>query len=174
MKITPRIQKARDFCIKMHEGQTRKDGSGDYYHHPFDVADILSQINTVSEDLIIAGYLHDVIEDCFPDNKEEGRNLISNYFGEGVAYLCWGVTNQSKKSDGNRAQRKAIDAAHVKKGNGETKTLKLADVKSNCQNIREELPEMAEYYIPEKLAMIENLKEGDPILYANVVQILKG
>lgn len=170
--MSDRIQKARDHCIKLHEGQIRKHSGEPYHVHPFAVAHKVKQCNNASENLIIAAYLHDVIEDCFDGDLEKGREYVSNYFGEDVSDIVWGVTNQSKKSDGSRATRKAIDAAHLENGTAEIKTLKLADIWHNCHNLHNENPEMAAYYIPEKRKVLPLLKEGDEELYKEVEEIL--
>ena len=56
-----RIKKALDFATIAHEGQKRFSGEP-YITHPFEVAKILAEMN-VSTDMIIAGLLHDTLED---------------------------------------------------------------------------------------------------------------
>jgi (p)ppGpp synthase/HD superfamily hydrolase len=72
MKLTKRIQKAIDKACRLHLNQVRKADESrlPYVSHPFSVAWILSGY-TDDEDTIIAGLLHDVLEDvagyCFED-----------------------------------------------------------------------------------------------------------
>jgi (p)ppGpp synthase/HD superfamily hydrolase len=71
MKLTQRIQKAIDKACQLHLNQVRKtDESLPYISHPFSVAWILSGY-TNDEDTIMAGLLHDILEDvpgcCFED-----------------------------------------------------------------------------------------------------------
>lgn len=54
--------RAEDFMKKAHEGQTRWDGSP-YWKHPQQVVDILKSWKITDPEIIIAGYLHDVLED---------------------------------------------------------------------------------------------------------------
>ena len=61
-----------------------------YYKHPFEVACILADIELDTE-TIIAGLLHDVIEDT-----PFGYEQVKNEFGEQVAMLVEGVTKLDK------------------------------------------------------------------------------
>ena len=56
-----RIREAYDFIIAKHEGQLRRSGEP-YYHHLIEVAYILAEL-TCGPNTIIAGFLHDVVED---------------------------------------------------------------------------------------------------------------
>ena len=62
MKLTPKIQQAINFVAEKHFGQTRKGIPFPYVVHPFSVAIILSGY-TDEEDIIVAGLLHDILED---------------------------------------------------------------------------------------------------------------
>ncbi|MDD6311246.1 MAG: bifunctional (p)ppGpp synthetase/guanosine-3',5'-bis(diphosphate) 3'-pyrophosphohydrolase [Firmicutes bacterium] len=79
------IEMAYDVAEEMHKGQLRKSGEP-YLIHPVAVAEILAGLG-MDEETIVAGLLHDVVEDT--DYTEE--QLISN-FGESVALLVDGVT----------------------------------------------------------------------------------
>jgi GTP pyrophosphokinase len=79
------IQDAYNFALKKHEGQFRKSGDP-YIVHPVDVALILSELHT-DPTTIIAGLLHDVIEDTSASYDE-----VKEFFGEEVALLTEGVT----------------------------------------------------------------------------------
>jgi guanosine-3',5'-bis(diphosphate) 3'-pyrophosphohydrolase len=79
------IQDAYNFALKKHEGQFRKSGDP-YMVHPVDVAIILSNLQT-DPTTIMAGLLHDVIEDTSASFDE-----VKDLFGEEVALLTEGVT----------------------------------------------------------------------------------
>ena len=55
------IRKAYEFILEKHQGQTRRSGEP-YYHHLVEVAYILASL-TCGPATIIAGLLHDVVED---------------------------------------------------------------------------------------------------------------
>ncbi len=68
-QITPDIFKAGEFAIEAHKGQVRKNEDIPYVKHLFDVAGILID-NNQSENLVIAGLLHDVMEDTDKTDKD--------------------------------------------------------------------------------------------------------
>ena len=83
------IEQAFHFAKKMHTGQKRASGEP-YFIHPLEVAAILVQMK-MDVPTIIAGLLHDIIEDT-PTSLDE----IRKNFGHDVAYLVDGVTKISK------------------------------------------------------------------------------
>ena len=83
------IIKAYHFSEFAHEGQFRNSGEK-YFIHPYNVAMILADLN-MDEQTIIAGLLHDVIEDTDITYEE-----ISLEFGKEVADLVDGVTKLKK------------------------------------------------------------------------------
>ena len=62
MAETKKIHDAIIFAAKAHEGQRRKGTDIPYITHPFEVAQILMEAGC-DETLIIAGLLHDPLED---------------------------------------------------------------------------------------------------------------
>lgn len=94
-KDSERIQKAIEVAKKAHTGQSRKTGEP-YIVHPLAVKKILEEWG-MDEDTIIAGILHDTIEDT-PLTLDE----IKNEFGESVAFLVDGVTKLSTARNGMR------------------------------------------------------------------------
>jgi len=94
-KESPRIQKAIEVATKAHEGQFRKTGEP-YIIHPLAVKKILEEWG-MDEDTIIAGILHDTVEDT--DLKLDD---IRKEFGDTVAFLVDGVTKLSTARNGMR------------------------------------------------------------------------
>ena len=56
------VKRAFEYANKLHKGQFRKSGEA-YIEHPVAVAQILADLN-FDENVISAGLLHDVVEDC--------------------------------------------------------------------------------------------------------------
>ncbi len=79
------IEKAYEMAFNAHQYQKRKSGEP-YIIHPLCVAIILAQLE-LDKETIIAGLLHDVIEDT-----EVSREEVIALFGEEVALLVEGVT----------------------------------------------------------------------------------
>lgn len=82
---------ALDYATIKHKGQFRKAGNVPYITHPINVAKLL-QANNCKDEVIIAGLLHDVVEDT-PTPIEE----ITAKFGKKVSDLVASVT---EKGDG--------------------------------------------------------------------------
>lgn len=79
------IRKAYEIANNAHEGQLRKSGEP-YIIHPLCVAIILAELE-LDKETIIAGLLHDVVEDTVLTSEE-----ITKEFGAEVALLVDGVT----------------------------------------------------------------------------------
>lgn len=95
-----RIVKAYQFGEGAHAGQLRKSGE-QYFIHPIHVSIILAELE-MDEDTIIAGLLHDVIEDTSYSCEEVGR-----MFGQQVAELVDGVTKLGKIHYESKEERQA-------------------------------------------------------------------
>ena len=94
-KDSERIKRAVSMAKKAHDGQFRKTGEP-YIVHPLAVKKILEEWG-MDEDTIIAGILHDTVEDTnltLDDIKRE--------FGDSVAFLVDGVTKLSTARNGMR------------------------------------------------------------------------
>ena len=83
------IIKAYNFAEAAHEGQVRNSGEK-YFVHPFQVALLLADLN-MDTATIIAGLLHDVIEDT-----NISYDKVREEFGEEIADLVDGVTKLKK------------------------------------------------------------------------------
>ena len=100
MKLTPRISEAINCASKLHCKQFRKgDPTLPYVSHLFAVAWILSEY-TDDEDIIIAGLLHDSLEDVEGYTYEQ----LESDFGKKVADM---VLNVSEDKTANEADKKA-------------------------------------------------------------------
>lgn len=83
------IKKAFILAKGAHGNQTRHSGES-YFSHPIAVAEIIIDLK-LDQDSIIAGLLHDVVEDT-----EITVNDIEKQFGKDVAMLVEGVTKLGK------------------------------------------------------------------------------
>lgn len=80
-----KIRKAYKFAELSHKGQYRKSGEP-YIIHPLNTAIILTTVYA-DTDTIIAGLLHDTIEDC-----EVTKEELEDLFGKTVSNLVYGVS----------------------------------------------------------------------------------
>ena len=83
------IQKAYQTAAEAHKDQKRKSGEP-YIIHPLNVAIVLADLE-LDKETIVAGILHDVVEDTIM--KEED---LKREFGDDVALLVDGVTKLEK------------------------------------------------------------------------------
>jgi (p)ppGpp synthase/HD superfamily hydrolase len=97
-----RINHALAFAAKHHDRQVRKGTRLPYLTHPANVAIILTRYGR-DEDTVIAGILHDVIEDCVRENytREMLEQRIGDKFGEAVLDTVLAVTQRNLDDEGN-------------------------------------------------------------------------
>ena len=88
-----RLEKAIEFATEKHKGQMRKSGE-EYITHPLKVASFLVEWG-MDIDTIIAGVLHDVVEDT-----ETPLDEIAENFDDDIAFLVDGVTKVGKARAG--------------------------------------------------------------------------
>jgi len=161
------VECARCFAIAAHESiqQRRKYTGEPYWYRSQRVAELVESVNGTQEQ-IAAAWLHDVVEDTGVTIE-----VIRDMFGETVAEYVDDLTNVSKPSDGDRATRKNIDKEHTATASPEAKTIKLADVIDNTNDIVSHDLKFAKVYLKEKLALLEVLKEGNEELYKQAEEV---
>ena len=118
-----------------HEGQTRKYTGEPYVTHPRRVA-AQAAVLGLSDDAVIAGLLHDVVEDCGITVEE-----LLTIFGLRVAHLVNLLSDTQTPADGNRAKRHSVQLTRIAKGaDQELQTLKMLDLVDNARSISEHDP----------------------------------
>lgn len=137
-----RIIDATRFAIKSHDGQKRKITGDPYIQHPMMVSLILAT-HGVSEDLIIAGLLHDVIEDCGVKHHQ-----LVGMFGQEVADLVADVT-EPPKAQMKWKDRKEAAIESIARYSPDAVMLKSADVLSNVSDILKHIDEAKEVFSPQ-------------------------
>lgn len=123
-----RISEAIEFASKAHAGQLRKGTSIPYVFHPLRVGELLLEANQ-PEDIVIAGILHDTLEDT--DIKEED---IQNQFGQKVLILVRGCT-EPEHDERPWEMRKQHTVEHLKTASVEVATIACADKLDNIRSI---------------------------------------
>ena len=97
-----RINHAFAFAAKHHDQQVRKGTRLPYLTHPANVAVVLTRYGQ-DEDTVVAGILHDVIEDCVLGGftSESLRTRIGEKFGALVLDTVLAVTEARTGPDGD-------------------------------------------------------------------------
>lgn len=166
----PLIARAAALATVAHEGQERDDGGGPYIRHPARVAATLARHFPADHALIAAAWCHDVIEDCPQISADQLRAAI----GDDALALVREVTNPSKGfPDLPRAERKAMDRAHIAVISKRAKLIKLADRADNLRE-GESCPDKAwlATYVGESRALAAVLHGTHPPLEAELADAL--
>lgn len=123
------ITKARKFAINAHKGQVRKsDIEKPMIIHPIDVGNILEDYG-FDENVIAAGYLHDVIEDT-NYTKED----IEKEFGSDICSLVISASEPDKNLSWEDRKKHTIDT--IKDLDIRHKAIVCADKISNLEDLR--------------------------------------
>lgn len=128
-----KLNKAINFAVKAHAGQTRKLKKEPYILHPLEAAAIIGRISD-DEDLLCAAVLHDVTEDA-------GVSLatVKRKFGKRVAELLSHETENKRKGlspESTWRVRKEESIAELKASDDkDVKLLWLADKLSNMRSV---------------------------------------
>ncbi len=151
------IQRAKNFATSAHQriGHRRKYSDQPYQVHLESVARLVASVSEDPE-MIAAAWLHDVVEDT-PATLGD----VEREFGAAVAALVQDLTDVSRPSDGNRALRKESDRQHTAHASVRAKTIKLADLIDNCQDITGHDARFARVYLSEMHALLAVLGEGN-------------
>lgn len=159
-----RLDYAILFATKAHDGQRRKTDNVDMIFHPFTVGMIL-QKEKMDEDTVIAGILHDVVEDTKYSIED-----IEYLFGKNVRNKVEEVT-ENKKLEWKERKKEAIEK--IRTASLEGKMIECADKINNLESLYDLINEKGEivwnsfnkpyqdqkwYYTEMYKALIENVK----------------
>lgn len=141
MFLTPKIERAIVRATVLHESQKRKVSGVPYIVHPYSVAFLLAHYSD-DEDVIIAGLLHDTLEDV-PSYTDE---MLKQEFGERVYSIVKEVTEdftQAEKEDHsirgtNWRARKERYLENLKNDSPEALLVATADKVHNMRNALDE------------------------------------
>jgi len=131
VKLGPRFQRAFEFAVKQHAGQTRKASTIPYIAHLMGVASLVFEAGG-DEDLAIAALLHDVVEDCGGAPMLE---KIRRRFGSRVAKIVEGCTDAYGLPKPPWHDRKVSYINRLKKEDDETRLVSAADKLNNVRSI---------------------------------------
>jgi (p)ppGpp synthase/HD superfamily hydrolase len=133
------INHAFAFAAKHHDRQVRKGTKLPYLTHPANVAVILTRYGRDS-DTVVAGILHDVIEDCVRDGytSEMLQQRIGDKFGAKVLETVLAVTYRRHDDDGvelSTEDRKADYLDRLSEASEEAHWVCAADKVHNASSI---------------------------------------
>lgn len=157
---TTRLEVAIHYATDCHEGQMRKGTKIPFIMHPLEVMQILHGMNA-DTNLLIAGLLHDVVEDTNATIEE-----IKDIFGDNVVELVGGHTEDKTKT---WEERKNTEIRETLEAPLRLKMLVLADKLANMRSIRKD-------YLTLGNALWERFNAGlkqQAWYYGNMIEVLK-
>ncbi|HEX4606426.1 MAG TPA: HD domain-containing protein [Candidatus Angelobacter sp.] len=160
-----RILAAARFAAEKHAQQKRKGANGEpYFNHLLEVAALIASSSAeLDVELVMAGFLHDTVEDTGVTAGE-----LEARFGPDVAALVSEVTDDKSLPKETR-KRLQVEDAHKKSARAQT--LKLADKISNLRSVLASPPvgwglERRRQYFEWARAVVSGLTEPNPFLKA--------
>ena len=132
------LERALRWAAVRHAGQVRKGGNVPYVEHLMGVALILDRLG-FEEDLVIAGLLHDVVEDTattLAEVEAEFGPIVADLVGHGSELKTDEQGQKRPWSDRKRDHLEALTGAPV-----EARALVLADKLHNLTSIALDLRE---------------------------------
>ena len=130
-----RVHEAIILAEELHRGQLRKGTQTAYITHPMEVYQILTTMNA-GDDLLIAGLLHDAVEDTDFTLEE-----VEKLFGQRAAYLVNSHTEDTTKS---WSERKAATLEMLKTAERDVVKLIMADKLSNLRSMLSDYAKIGE------------------------------
>ncbi len=167
MKIT----KAIEFAIDKHGDDVRKGSTIPYYTHPIAVMNFL-MMEKCSDEIVIAGVLHDTLEDT-GDSYKETYDEIVELFGIQVADLVKAESepeNLKKNSDEKESwkERKTHTIEHLKEASKDVKMICCADKLHNIISIKDDISLGVDVW-----AKFNSSKENIKWYYESIVEVLQ-
>src|SRR5262245_43651874 len=136
--MSPRLERALRWAAVCHAGQTRKGSDIPYFEHVVAVAMILDRAG-FEEDVVIAGLLHDVVEDT-----EATFDDVAVRFGTAVAEIVLACSEVKLDEQGRRRpwiDRKRDHLAVICAAGVSARAVILADKLHNLSSIEVDLEE---------------------------------
>jgi (p)ppGpp synthase/HD superfamily hydrolase len=160
-----RIARAVVFAALSHAGQRRKGTMVPYIVHPCTVALRLQRYGA-EEDVIIAGVLHDVVEDA-----GVSLDAIRHEFGDRVAELVAAVSEQKRSADGEIPweTRKRVALARLPAAGPSAALIKAADALDNIWTICADLERVG----PDVWARFKRGRESQLWLYRQTLAVCR-
>ncbi len=162
---------ALQYAARCHAGQQRKGGSHPpYINHPIGVVMELWQTGGVRDrDTLVAGLLHDTIEDTGAKPED-----IRERFGEDVLGLVLEVTDDKSLPKAERKRLQVVNAPHK---SPRARQIKLADKINNVFEIAHDPPqdwfiERRREYLDWTRQVIDGLRGQNPALEAHYDAVL--
>lgn len=135
--MSDKIFSALQFAMNAHSGQYRKSTKIPYIVHPIDVMQHLIRHNA-SEDAIVAGILHDTLEDTKTTEQE-----LCQTFGDRVTNLVVGASEPDKSLTWEERKRHTMNTLNASNDIDQLMVV-CADKLSNISSIASDLKNLGD------------------------------
>jgi len=150
------IIRAAALAARAHSGQKRKYTGFPYITHPARVAGMAGILPGVTEEMVAAAYLHDVLEDT-----NVTRHEIEAETNTQVGFYVDCMTNKSKGTGLPREKRKQMDRDRLATMPVEVKKIKLLDRIDNLREMTDSPADFKALYAEESLLLLQAIGDGD-------------
>ena len=151
------FNKALIFATEKHGTRKRKGDKRPYILHPISVAKRVFD-NGFDKPYLkaIVALLHDVVEDEFEDNMEEGFRIVGEMFGDEVLALLKELTlNKEKYEELGKNEYLLQELTHM---STDALDIKLCDRLDNVEEMDNMKPDFQIYYAKHTRFIFDNLK----------------
>ncbi len=162
-------KKTLEFATAAHGEQKRKYTEEPYIVHPVAVAEKLRMFG-FHESILCAALLHDVLEDTNVKQHE-----LECEFGPIITRMVVDLTDvytTDKFPKIRRKERKMLEAYRLWNIQGNSKSIKLADIIDNTPSIMEHGKDFAFIFIKETRELLQVLQGGDQRLMEEATKLL--
>lgn len=157
-----RINHALAFAAKHHDQQVRKGTRLPYLTHPANVAIILTRYGC-DETTVVAGVLHDVIEDCVTKDytREMLEQRIGSKFGADVLDTVLAVTHRRHDDDGEEFSAEEVRHDYLDRLEDASESARWVCAADKLHNANSVLSDLGRTIEPERIwARFKAGKEG--------------
>lgn len=177
MTLSEQQHRLLEFVKEKHGDQKRKYSFEPYWNHVFSVAQRVARYEPSG---IEPALCHDLLEDtnC---TQEELHNFLEeiHYSSEDAELICSVVQELTDEfthenyPELNRAERNKLEAKRLGQASYLAQSIKYADIADNVSSVAEHDLKFAQTYVPEKLEVVNQMRNGHVHLLIECCAILK-
>ena len=123
-----KLDMSKQYAIKQHKGQYRKNNKTPYWHHLQDVVRNLEMMGIKDESIVCSGWLHDSIEDTSSDFDDVSKN-----FGKKIAQIVSDLTKETRLP---KNQQEKNYLTQLSNSSWQAKVVKFADILANISDLK--------------------------------------
>ena len=165
--MSERLAQATVLAEKLHRGQLRKGTTIPYVSHLYAVASLVMEWGG-DEDVVIAGLLHDAVDDC---GELPTAELIRQQFGDRVADAVLACSDSTDPDWAHKASWLERKRAHIEEIAHTSADAALVTAADKLHNMRSLVRDLRE----EGPSTLSRFKEPDHVLwyYKGIIQSLR-